>query len=265
MSPKPKPPIRVKLSDLNKPHFPALEKFSTSLRNNGFAIVQIDQNNETKLLRQSLTHCQDMGEFRFPPIGEPAEYEKLHKACFRVLFKITRQCLKALLTNHDEFRSDHPLLETLAESFSDRYRLFGHDGKDNYPFSNDQTAFAPSFFNIFHYDHGLLNTHKDRCLVTAIFVNQDANATSPRSALWVKGLSGDWVNTDALVQEDEVLILLGEEFQTLANSAGVPLWAAEHCIRVDPFGLDIERAHHRPDPATPKTGNRMSAALILSA
>ena len=265
MSPKPKAPIGVKLSDLNKPHFPSLEKFSSSLSKEGFGIVQVDQNNETTLLRQSLMHCQDMGAFRFPPIGKPAEYEEVHKTCFRILFKITRQCLKALLTYHPEFRSQYPLFESLAASFSDKYQLFGHDGKGNYPFQNDQTAFAPSFFNIFHYDHGLLNIHKDRCLVTAIFVNQNENARGPKSALWVKGRHGNWINTDALVQEDEVVILLGEEFQALAASAGLPFLAAEHCIRVDPFGSDIERAHHRPDPATPETGNRMSAALVLSA
>lgn len=250
---------------LSRGEEPAFKAFSQSLISNGFAIVSLGQGSEAATLRQALIQCSAMGQFRFPPVDEEARYEKNHKDCFKILFKATRQCLGALLNGHRSFESSSNSLQgALAESFSGDYELFGSTGEANYPFDDSSQAFGTSFFNIFHYDHGLLNSHRDRCLVTAIFVHQDSTVTQPKSALWVQGATGEWVNTDRLVQNDELIILLGEEFQALAKSAGLELWAAEHCIRVDPKGPYIEHSHHRPDPDTPVCGNRMSAALVLS-
>ena len=255
----------VSLQALEHEDAAAVEVFSTSLQTRGFGVVRLDNCDDSSLLREALLRCKSMGEFRFPPVGESAHYKEEHKACFKVLFRITRQCLKALLGGHREFQSTTtPLFDALEESFSPGYALFGDDEEENYPFGNDDAAFATSFFNIFHYDYGLLNAHRDRCLLTAIFVNQETTEDLSRSALWVKGADDAWVNADAMVESNEVVILLGEEFQSLAESAGLSLRAAEHCIRVDPKGPNLERAHHRADPATPPKGNRMSAALILS-
>ena len=242
-----------------------VKRLTKSLTQFGFAIIRMESPSESRALKAALQRCEDMGNFRFPPTDEPVRYEEMHVQCFKALFKITRYCLKALLASHPGSpEAAAPLLNALEESFSPQYKLFSEPGETAGPFCDDEAAFGTSFLNIFHYDHGLLNAHRDRCLVTAIFVHQDKGGDVPKSALWVKGGEGEWLNADALVAEDEVVILLGDELAELAESIGLPVWAAEHCIRVDPNGPDLAHAHQRPDPDTPSNGNRISAALILS-
>ena len=81
--------------------------------------------------------------------------------------------------------------------------------------------------------------------------------------LWVRSRNGDWQNVDAHLGEDEVVFMIGEELEDILQPLGIPLYAAEHCIRVDPHGEFLSRAHFRPDPATSPSGNRLSTALIL--
>ena len=121
---------------------------------------------------------------------------------------------------------------------------------------------ASSFFNLFNYDHGLLNEHRDRCLVTVTYCRPSQQRGA--SALWVQRRDGQWFSSDQVLEEREILLLVGEEIEAAAREASLNLWAAPHAVRVDPTGAPIERAHHRRDPATPVQGNRKSAALILS-
>jgi len=256
---------RLSLDALTAGDKTQMKRFTESLNQNGFAVVHLEGDHDAGTLSTSLFQCRNMNEFRFPPIDGSVQYLDAHMECFKVLFRITRCCLQALLMTSKEHNSaKEALLDALEASFSPDYKLFFPPGKDAQPFPSNDVAFSTSFLNIFNYDHGLLNTHRDRCLVTAISVNQNRAVDAPKSALWVKGREGEWVNTDALVGDNEVVILVGEELQKLAESLNVPVWAAEHCIRVDPHGPNLERAHHRSDPATPKTGNRLSAALVLS-
>ena len=255
----------VSLQALKNNDRAAVLSLSNGLVNRGFALVRLDESTDSDLLRNALINFQELGEFRFPPVGKQVKYQSEHKMCFKILFEVTRHCLKALLEGNPSFlASGTRLFSALKESFAPNFVVFGPDGENNFPFTQEKEAFSTSFFNIFNYDHGLLNAHRDRCLVTAIFVNQQRQGSGAKSALWIKGSDGSWSNTDALVADNEVVILLGEEFQELAKSVGLPFWAAEHCIRVDPHGPAIARAHHRPDPDTLKIGNRISAAFVLS-
>ena len=61
-----------------------------------------------------------------------------------------------------------------------------------------------SFFNLFHYDYGCLNTHKDRYLVTVIAAHSLQDEI-PRSALWVRSSTGTWHNVDRLLPAERSL------------------------------------------------------------
>jgi len=211
----------------------------------------------------------------------------------------------------------------------------------------DNDPFGHSFFNLFSYDSGMLNSHMDRGLLTIIAVRVPTAATKEEqiiinteeesnsnnddcdnvysnhisyssskrktSALWVKkrkvasnnpstkasilpsSASNDcnnnydhtndnlWQNIDKELlftppQGDEeemsssrVVVLLGEDIETLPVSLKYNLYAAEHSVRVDPTGAFISRSHYRSDPAAvpapgaseDKRPHRQSAALIL--
>lgn len=122
--------------------------------------------------------------------------------------------------------------------------------------------YGASFFNIFNYDHGCLNTHRDRGVLTAVYGvggEPDAQAARPQRAasrLWLhaKGPEGArWV-----APESGQLFLWAGDGLALQDVEPV-----EHCVRVDPEGPYIERSHSRPDPAAPSSGNRRSVALVL--
>ena len=117
-------------------------------------------------------------------------------------------------------------------------------------------------FNLFHYDYGCLNVHRDRYLVTVVSVLPPKD-NHKRSVLWVRLPNKDWINIDALVQSDELILFVGEELMMLSEELGTPIPAVEHCIRVDPNGERIPYSHHQRDPKTPQKGNRCSIALVL--
>lgn len=122
--------------------------------------------------------------------------------------------------------------------------------------------YGASFFNIFNYDHGCLNTHRDRGVLTAVYGvggEPDVHAARPQSAasrLWLraKGPEGArWVAPESR----QLLLWAGDGLEV----SGVE--PVEHCVRVDPEGPYIERSHSRSDPAAPPSGNRRSVALVL--
>ena len=81
---KPFPSISIQALDGGDPS--AVESLAQSLVKNGFGVIRLDGDEDPKVLRESLLQCQSMGEFRFPPVDEPVEYQEQHKACFEVLF-----------------------------------------------------------------------------------------------------------------------------------------------------------------------------------
>ena len=257
------PPV-VDASLLSSGAEPALAQLWDSLAHWGFARLQLPAGGAALwALQSALDEMAAAAHFRFPPVEGPTRYSDAQRASFIALFQQSRAVLGALLGYAPPLAAAAPALTAaLREAPAYDEALFSSPPEAPLPFASERQPFASSFFNLFNYDHGLLNTHKDRCLVTLAYRRRAAEATA--SALWIQDRGGRWWSSDALLGERELLVLIGEELEALAEQAGCPLYAAPHAVRVDPTGPHLERAHHRPDPATPPRGNRVSAALILS-
>ena len=174
-----------------------------------------------------------------------------------MFFTIAVACLEAILKELSEPSADTQRLQGKLQK-AKHQELFINP---NEPFSDGQ-VFSGSFFNLFHYNHGCLNAHRDRYLITVIAM-QPPFDTKGHSCLWIKSPKGKWINIDAEIQRDEVVIIAGEELSQLGKSIGRFIPASEHCIRVNPEGRRIPNAHFQRDPETPPVGNRCSMALIL--
>tara|TARA_B100001093_G_scaffold497661_1_gene544844 strand:+ start:771 stop:1412 length:642 start_codon:yes stop_codon:yes gene_type:complete len=205
-----------------------------------------------------------MATFRFPPVDGQATYSTAFRDCFKALFELSRLCLSWVLAHADESSPDVKLLQDklhAAECLESE--LFAPNGSGHRPFDDSNTPFSSSFFNVFDYDHGLLNVHKDRYLITAIFADSDPATAAKRSVLWVRGADQGWTNVDLELGANDVVFMLGEELERLFIGHPANLYAADHCIRVDPEGEFLARAHFRADPASTQSGNRLSTAFIL--
>ncbi len=250
----------IPLSELVSSRKTAASSLIRQLRQNGFALVRIEDLKARSLISAALDSAETMGTFRFPPHEQKPVYSDVNRDCFRILFELTQVCLKALMT---EFSPDSPAVNKLLLELrrSKGAQLFV-DNPDE-PFLKGQ-EFSGSFFNIFDYDHGFLNTHRDRCLVTAIVVRRPDIHPEKHSTLWVKGVDGEWINADQLVSSGDVIIFVGDDFHELSQEEGSAIPAAEHCIRVNPNSAWLPDSHFRPDPQSLATGNRKSVAFILS-
>mmetsp|Transcript_22819 Transcript_22819/g.40915 ORF Transcript_22819/g.40915 Transcript_22819/m.40915 type:complete len:287 (+) Transcript_22819:56-916(+) len=266
----------------------AVDAMLSQLRTRGFACVSLHPHHRPWIrnaLRSALASSSDaatMKEFRFPPIEGSIVYTESKRLAFRALFEVATNCLEGLLLSLNKCggeeesmtlttrSSSRTFTEALCKVRGDEARLFGRD--ENEPFEPSQ-PFSQSFFNLFNYDHGSLNGHVDRSLLTVIYSTAPdvADTTSSpekppvrRSALWVKDRQGTWHDADRVVRPDQALIMVGEDLERAGIAEKLQLFAAEHAVRVDPAGLRIERSHFRRDPGcTEGIGNRLSAAMIL--
>ena len=230
----------------------------SQLTQRGFGVLELDIDERAEALARGLSEAAQLEGFRFPPINvDEVRYEPVHREVFSSLYQTAIDCLSV-------FAPDE--LDELAGID----QLFSRSPHE--PFPSDH-PFHPTFFNLFNYDHGSLNSHQDRGLVTVIHVEPPTAHNEPRSALWVEGPQGRWRNADRVVRAQQAeepnstfaLLLLGEEGEALLSSHHEGLYAAEHAVRVNPEGEYLAHSHHRRDPAACVSGNRRSAALILSA
>ena len=270
------------------PRLPALTPAATAsllsqLRARGFARVSLAPPACPPwigdALRAATRDAASAGEFRFPPIDVdgPVAYTEARRRAFRALFEVATTCFAGLLSSLDgdggigrdaSLRARRDAFAAAARGADGAGRLFGRDAHE--PFAPGQ-PFAQSFFNLFNYDHGSLNGHRDRGLLTVIY--SDAQSKPPsrgeagrRSALWVKDARGTWRDADRYAAgPDSALVLAGEDLEGTGLAAALGVCAAEHAVRVDPAGPRIARAHFRRDPAAVDGvgGQRASAALIL--
>ena len=223
----------------------------------GFALIEVDDEKSSKALREGIEEARLLDGFRFPPINvDEIRYDQVHRDAFKTLFYTAVNCL-SLLTNQDE--TDQIQFDRL---FSD---------SANEPFPNDH-LYHPTFFNLFNYNHGALNIHKDRGLVTVIHVDPPDLDPYEASSIWIEGSDQKWRSGDAMINQAKaegsnkafVLMLIGEEGETLFEDLGeLGLYSADHSVRVRPDGEYIEYSHYKRDPASRETRNRLSAALIL--
>ena len=248
----------IPVSALSNPTRGHKEELINQLKTRGFGLLKLDIDERAEAIEEGLAEAAQLDGFRFPPINvDEVHYHPVHRAVFSSLYETAIDCLAP-------FASDE--LERLAGV----EELFSRSPHEPFPAEH---PFHPTFFNLFNYDHGSLNSHQDRGLVTIIHVDPPSAQGQALSALWVEGPQGRWRNADQVVREQQTrapestfaLLLLGEEGEALLAPRFEGLYAAEHAVRVDPEGGFLERSHHQRDPSASERGNRLSAALILRA
>lgn len=249
----------IALSELIQRSPSGLSVLRADLQHRGYARVKVDDVALHTALIDAIEDAAALGGFRFPPLDEPAVYTPTRRRAFCALYTIAVEVFRALMHGLDCPPSIHNALQGTDAT---EPLLFGPDGKGHQPFCDGQ-PFGQSFFNLFNYDGGALNPHVDRSLLTVIRVQPGRNESGQQSALWVEGVDEVWRNADSDVTPADVLILIGEDCEAIPSIQEYPLKAAAHSVRVDPDGAYIPHSHFRPDPDTPVTHNRKSAAFIL--
>lgn len=260
-----------------------------ALRRHRFAILRLDEASVLQLDKAVHLFAQQK-TFRFPPHDERAQvtladgntatstkasqepnflYTDLEADCFNTLYSLCRDCLLSI----------QPLLPTTLPD-PPQGPVVGPPSR--LPFTEGFQATNPyraSFFNMFNYDHGSLNRHFDRGLLTINYGVPSPTSLSdtvpPRSQLWLRSYSTtddnssndqeQWISADQLLIDDpkhEALLLVGEQLEQASNGV---LRAGEHSVRVDPNGERLAYSHQRRDPAATLGYNRLSTAMIFSA
>ena len=253
---------QIKLIELTQLNPIAMKDFVTELQNHGFAILKTTGLEGCDAISRTLETAQSMKTFRFPAHDETIQYTEDKRTSFKELFTWSRICLRAILKNLDANGHHNKDLLKALEYSEDINTLFPPNNLGHTPFQ-EGVDFSSSFYNIFHYDYGLLNHHKDRYLVTVVAANVSSN-TENRTCLWAKSPTVGWVNIDNILKPNEVAVFTGEDFEDLTAKLGTPIPAVLHCTRVDPTGPRLPRYDNHPDPSTPTTGNRVSMAFVLS-
>jgi hypothetical protein len=228
-----------------------------SLSSHGFVRIPVVGDRERRCIDSVLEHIHSFSSFRFPPIEEDVAYTDEIRIAFRLFFQVGVDVLRSLVESLSPTEDVLRLQDEIAHT--DLNMLFTYPDD---PFVH-ASSFSGSFFNLFHYDYGCLNTHRDRYLVTVIAASPP-KTLNQHSVLWVRSpKTGEWQCVDSLVEQNSWIIFIGEELAHISTEAGFLLPAAEHCIRCDPMGEYISHSHHKPDPATLLEGNRRSIALVL--
>uniref|UniRef100_A0A0G4HS21 TauD/TfdA-like domain-containing protein n=1 Tax=Chromera velia CCMP2878 TaxID=1169474 RepID=A0A0G4HS21_9ALVE len=255
------------------------------------------------------------GSFRFPPVPTgfaeretrpvyPSEY----RTCFNALYRNGVQVLKAVLDEYQqetgkELALPQPDFSVVPFPESDGGR---EEEEDLLPFEKglreqkdyqeeSDIPYARSFFNIFDYNFGTLNTHTDRCLVTLSWGHPARQVEEGVTRLWARstpssrgdkegflrercGKSNDhfhgqgvrereneWMDVQALVEKEAegrgVAVFVGDALEEMTEGF---VRAAPHCCRVDPHGERLEKTNENRDPGAPSEGNRLSVAMIVS-
>jgi len=241
----------------------------------GFALIHVQDPDRTRALDHGLLTAAQLSGFRFPPINvDEVRYEEPHREAFRALYATALECLVQLSDDDMLKQTSTCHTQTLAQLHPELFSTSPHE-----PFPEGH-SFHPTFFNLFNYDHGALNSHKDRGLLTIIYIKPaHLSQTDEASALWVSNAEGAWTSADqaiinarttqsALINDHDhlnhlVILLIGEEGEVAFKDVYPHLFAAEHSVRVHPEGAYIEHSHYLRDPTSRERANRLSAALIL--
>lgn len=250
-------PASISLRSIQVKSIQARADLINQVQNLGFALIELDQPTRAQELNWGIQEAKRLDGFRFPPINvEEIHYNEVHRVVFKALFFTGLECL-SLITEQDELEKaqvDH---------------LFSESEHEPFPLNHD---YHPTFFNLFNYNHGALNTHKDRGLITIIHIDPPRSEIELKSTLWIAGSDLKWRSGDAVILEKMVqkpdsryvLLLIGEEGEKAFKKHGLDhLYAADHSVRVKPDGEYIEYSHYQRDPASQSSSNRLSAALIL--
>ena len=250
-------PVSISLKSIQEKSTQARKELINQVQNLGFALIELDDQIRAQDLNWGIQEAKGLDGFRFPPINvERIQYTEVHRVVFKALFFTGLECL-SLISGQDELKKaqvDH---------------LFSESEHEPFPLNHD---YQPTFFNLFNYNHGALNTHKDRGLITIIHIDPPRSDLKLKSTLWIAGSDQTWRSGDALILEKMILkpnsryalMLIGEEGEQKFKLQGLDhIYAADHSVRVKPDGDYIEYSHYQRDPDSKSSSNRLSAALIL--
>jgi hypothetical protein len=218
-----------------------------SIRTRGFAVVDIPMDICAEL-EYALAQWKLMGEFRFPPPSglEFGAWDGVYQRAYKNMKLIAAKNMKVITTELKER---------------------GHMGEEHHYKKLDDCNFDASFMNIFNYAHGKLCPHRDRCLVTIVYRQNDSSFIEDKlmKSMWCEEpVTKNWVNIDNEIRgkNGKACLLVGDELSYLTQSY---LPAALHCVLHSPY-RNIEQQendllgikHHN------RHNDRMSIALILS-
>jgi len=228
-----------------------------------YAIISIDNPDTQTNLQKAVNQFDPEQTFRFPARDGVSHYDPINKECFKILYEAALTFTQAIWQAAPELARHCPeVMARVTTAQNPEFELFA--GEDsNAPFDSLDAPFAHTFFNIFNYDHGMLNEHKDRGLVTAIYIAPNTSGSQSVSQLWVGRGNNDWVAMDALVDGGQFVVFVGEELEEMGKEVGLDFLAVEHSVRVVPQGEYVSHSHERRDPDAQPAGNRKSAALVL--
>ena len=228
-----------------------------------YAVISLDTEDSHQTLEGALRRFEPNQTFRFPARDGDSCYDDSTKRCFEILYEAAVVCTRALWSSSPELSAAFPAIQaSVGDALEEDFTLFSEE-TPHAPFSSTDAPFGHTFFNIFNYDHGMLNEHKDRGVVTAIYIEPGRLDTEAVSQLWVGRSEDDWVAMDSLVERGQLVIFVGEELEAMAHEVGLDLLAVNHCVRVEPRGDYVSYSHSRRDPDALPVGNRRSAALVL--
>lgn len=299
----------------------AAQSLHLSFHRHGYALLQVDgADGICNQIKAGLVEASNLEGFRFPAINntDPIQYNSIQRHCFCALYDIATMSFVALWNQHNQqqmvlkdelswhrpaqLQPPKPALQSSINSIQDllpqqeeaKHQETLHSSQwlfpsdhPHLPFGEDSTTsgipFSSTFFNLFSYQHGMLNTHQDRGLLTVIaskqiaissIDNKDSHTVQSVSSsrLWMESPHSEydnnhqpkWIDLDTQIEQHQkqrgcsgdstkhndndddlyVVLLLGQAGETLLP----PLQACRHTVRVNPQGPYVDHSHFRPDP-----------------
>ena len=232
-----------------------------------FAILRLPSS-DAQLFDRALLAFKAQRTFRFPPHDSADSsdlsslirpYSALQAASFNLLYHHCRQIVSCLAPRCAAPLPLPPEGPVVAESALP----FGPTPLHN--------PYHPTFINMFNYDHGSLNAHLDRGLITlnyAFPMQNNSKSRGDTSRLWLRNYeeeeeergAGAWICAEDTLEAGEALLFVGEQL-----SRFLPLLRpGYHAVRCDPLGDRLVSSHKQRDPQSSSENNRLSMAMVMS-
>jgi hypothetical protein len=206
---------------------PCAASLCRQLRCSGFAVVPAPR--VARAGRAALRRFETLGRFRYPSAcgDRDKELDDLYRTAFNELYTLAARSLHAC----HEFPPVPPDSTPFAEP--SQVEPFACARSRKLPYTS-------SFASLFNYDHGFLNAHVDRGLITAVY-GWTPSAEADALRLWCRPHdSSTWLDVGALAaRDDAVALLVGEELEAASHGT---FDAIMHCVRVDPEGCVFRHA-----------------------
>ncbi|CAE7297616.1 unnamed protein product, partial [Symbiodinium pilosum] len=174
----------------------------SALQTDGYIRVDIDAAEEAVLVK-ALEEFAERRSFRYPPIpgaatasAAPPTMPRPFARCFDLLYSVA--CTAALVMEGRGRRVP-------------KAPPCGDEGRGPFERKGGPWPFSSSFFNIFNYDHGCLNSHIDRGVLTVVYGKRTESESDETTRLWIRKPGSDepgWVAP----KSGHLLLWAGEGF-----------------------------------------------------